>query len=146
MRIFDEKKENELVLENLDLSKGYLKQDKLFLKKHKAIKEQTEIKEEYVIYEYPNGGKDIGYKIIQPYIAPKDAWDEYEDIQVYIPYTEKELAEKEIIELKAKLQDSDYKASRFAEGSLTAEEYEKTKQDRIAWRLRIQELSKKIRG
>jgi hypothetical protein len=99
MRIFDKDKKNELVLENLDLTKGYLKEDKLFIKHHDEILEQKEIKEVYTIAEYENGGKDIGYKTIQPYIAPQEAWDEYEDIQVYIEYTEKEL-EKKLEELK----------------------------------------------
>lgn len=99
MRIFDNKKEFELKIESLDLTKGYLKKDKLFLKKHKAVKEQMEEFEYVIIKEYPNGGKDVDKKIIKPYIAPKDEWEEYEDIQVYVEYTEKEL-EKKLEELK----------------------------------------------
>ena len=140
MRIFNNKKENELKIENLDLTKGYLKEDKLFIKKHKAVLEQQEVKEEYVITEYPNGGKDIGYKIIKPYIAPKEAYDEYEDIQIFVPYTEKELAEKEILVLKQNLANTDYQAIKYAEGILSIEEYEEIKQQRIDWRNRINEL------
>ena len=94
MRIFNQDKTRELYVDDLDLTKGYLKEDKLFIKKHKAVLEQQEVKEEYIITEYPNGGKDIGYKTIKPYIAPKEAYDEYEDIQVYIEYTKKELVKK----------------------------------------------------
>ena len=46
----------------------------------------------------------------------------------------------EISQLKAKLQATDYKAIKFAEGLITAEEYEAIKQQRQEWRDEINRL------
>lgn len=58
--------------------------------------------------------------------------------------TEEEVAEQlrlaEIDELKALLMESDYKALKFAEGWLTADEYAPIKAERQRWRERINEL------
>ena len=141
MRIFDETKTNELT--EYDLSKGYLIADVL----ETEIPEQQAVEKKWhyeVIKEYPNGGKDIK-KVIdvegKPYIA---AHIETEEIKVYVPYTEKELermsANREIAELKAKLQKTDYQAIKYAEGVMSAEEYAETKAQRQEWRKRINEL------
>lgn len=141
MRIFDETKTNELT--ECDLEKGYLRDDVL----ETEIPEQIAVEEEFhyeVIKEYSNGGKDVK-KVIdvegKPYIA---AHTETEEILVYIPYTEAEIAkieaEREIAELKANLSATDYQAIKYAEGVLTAEEYAETKAQRQAWRDRINEL------
>lgn len=76
----------------------------------------------------------------------------WQDGQV-VPYTktEKEIAEgeakakrknvqREIAELKAKLRESDYKAIKYSEGEMTAEEFEPVKAERRAWRAKINEL------
>ena len=47
---------------------------------------------------------------------------------------------EEIAELKAKLAATDYQAIKYAEGALSAEEYEPTKIMRQEWRDRINEL------
>ena len=49
-------------------------------------------------------------------------------------------AQREIFELKSKLRDSDYKAIKYAEGEMTAEEFEPVKTERRAWRAKINEL------
>lgn len=49
-------------------------------------------------------------------------------------------ASKRIPELKQLLADSDYKAIKFAEGELSAEEYATTKAQRAAWRAEINAL------
>lgn len=141
MRVFDETKTNELT--EYDLEKGYLKADILEteIPEQKAVEEVSHYE---TIKEYPNGGKDVK-KVIdvegKPYIA---AHTETEDIYIYIPYTEAELekiaANREIAELKAKLSETDYKAIKYAEGVLSAEEYAETKAQRQAWRDRINEL------
>jgi hypothetical protein len=77
-----------------------------------------------------------------PAVAARDAYDEYEDICVYVPYTEKELAEREIRSLKKKLAETDYRAIKYAEGVLSEEEYAPDKAQRQAWRERIGELEK----
>ena len=71
-----------------------------------------------VIGTYPNGGKDL--RAIQS-VAAQEAWDEYEDIYVYIPYTENELAviaaNKKISEAKAYLRETDYIVLKIAEAT-----------------------------
>ena len=89
MRVFDESKTTKLT--EYDLSVGYLKPDKLFIAHHEA-QEAVEGQFHYeTIKEYPNGGKDVK-KVwdVEPQEA-REAWDEYEDIQVYIPYTQAQI-------------------------------------------------------
>ena len=50
---------------------------------------------------------------------------------------------EEIAELKAKLAATDYQAIKYAEGALSAEEYEPIKASRQEWRDRINELEVK---
>lgn len=83
MRVFNEDKTQEL--KEYDLNKGHLELDKLFIRHHKAVEEIKEQWHYETIAEYPNGGKDVE-KI-------KEEYDEYEDIYVYIPYTDEELEE-----------------------------------------------------
>ena len=146
MRIFNEDKTIELT--EVDESKGYLKEDVI----ETEIPEQEEVVEEWhyeVIAEYPNGGKDVK-KVIdvegKPYIP---AHTEREEILVYIPYTENELermaAEREISELKAKLRDTDYQAIKYAEGMFTLSEYAPIREQRQAWRDRINHLEERIK-
>lgn len=91
MRIFNDNKTAELT--NPDLSKGYLKQDKLFIAHHEAQEEIQQQSHYEVIAEYPNGGKDLKEVIDVEYRPAKEAWDEYEDILVYILYTQEQLNE-----------------------------------------------------
>ena len=141
MRIFNETKEIEL--KEYDLEKGYLKPEVLEtdIPEQKAVEEVSHYE---VIREYPNGGKDVK-KVIdvegKPYVP---AHVKREEIQVYVPYTECELkaisANSEIRELKQKLNETDYKAIKYAEGVLSEDEYSGTKAQRQAWRDRINEL------
>lgn len=146
MRIFNEDKTVELF--DCDLEKGYLKKDVI----ETDIPEQEEVVEEWhyeAIKEYPNGGK-ILEKVIdvdgKPYIP---AHTEREEIWVYIPYTVEELAkiaaEREIAELKANLRDTDYQAIKYAEGMFTLSEYAPIREQRQAWRDRINHLEERIK-
>lgn len=90
-RIFNETKTKEIT--NPDLEKGYLQNDKLLIAHHEAQEEVQEQTHEELLHEYPNGGKEYIEVIDVPYQPAKEAWDEYEDIQVYIPYTEEEIAQ-----------------------------------------------------
>jgi hypothetical protein len=145
MRTFDESKTIELT--EYDLDRGFLRDDVLLteIPEQEAVEEVAHYK---VIKEYPNGGKDVE-KVIdvegKPYIA---AHTESEDIKVYVPYTETELArisaEQEIRSLKTKLYETDYQAIKYAEGEITLEEYAPMKEQRKAWRSRINELEKFI--
>ena len=91
MRVFNEDKTQEL--KEYDLNKGHLELDKLFIRHHKAVEEIKEQWHYETIAEYPNGGKDLAKVIDVPYQAPQEEYDEYEDIYVYIPYTDEELEE-----------------------------------------------------
>jgi hydrogenase maturation factor HypE len=51
---------------------------------------------------------------------------------------------QKINQLKAKLRDTDYKAIKFAEGEMSAEEYEPVKLERRAWREEINLLEAEI--
>lgn len=124
MKIFNKDLSVELEAKLLDLSIGYLKDDKLFVQHHDAIlaipeqsveeqveKLQAQGKEvelnsyDGLWYEtlksYPNGGKTV--RSIKPieYQPAKAAYDEYENIQVYIPYTEEELEEQRLTNRRA---------------------------------------------
>lgn len=143
MKVYNQDKSQ--ILTDYDLEKGHLEQDTIItvIPEQKAINEVSHYE---VIAEYPNGGKDVK-KVIdiqgQDYVPEHT---EVEQIQVYIPYTADELrkmqATAKIGELKQKLADTDYQAIKYAEGELTASEYEPTKALRRGWRQEINELEK----
>lgn len=114
MKIYNESKTQEL--KDPDLSLGKLVEDKIFVMHHDAVpaivgKTSEQIAKEMVaqgaetffnekqglwysvVKKFDNGGRSV--KAIYPVqaVPAKDAWDEYEDIYVYIPYTEEELLE-----------------------------------------------------
>lgn len=134
MKVYNESKT--ALLSSYDLSKGYLKDDKLFIKHHEKVAEKGHYE---TLAEYPNGGKDVQYIIDVP---ASEEYDEYEDIQVYVEYSDKQLAVVKIEELKAKLSSTDYQAIKYAEGELSTYDYEITKEKRRAWRKEINELEK----
>ena len=100
MRILDENN-IELTEEQINLELGYLRPESIISIHHKAVEEVKEVGHYEIIAEYPNGGKDVKWVIDVPHEDAKEAWDEYEDIQRYILYTEEQLAAKEA-ERKAK--------------------------------------------
>lgn len=145
MRIFNEDKTIELQESEIDESLGELVLDTLFVR---HVPYQAEVQQEShyeVIVEYPNGGKEVEEVIDIPYQAEVLEHDEYEDILVFKLFTEKELAKNKIEELKGNLTETDYQAIKFAEGELTAEEYEPMRLQRKAWRDEINNLEKVIK-
>lgn len=88
MRILDE---NNVEITSPDLNLGRLVVDKVFVAHHEAVDGVQEQWHYETIATYPNGGKDVERVIDVPGVAAADAWDEYEDIQRYIPYTPDEL-------------------------------------------------------
>ena len=88
MRVFDETKTNELT--EYDLKKGYLQMDKLFIAHHEET-DGVDGATRYEVTEYPNGGRSMRLVTVVEPVAPQKAYDEYEDIQVYIPYSEEEI-------------------------------------------------------
>lgn len=119
MKIYNEEKTQELI--DPDLEKGYLYDDKLLVKHHDAVPEKVIKTVEEQVKAYQAQGKEVilgdlgknyyltisftpktegmgadGREVvpIYPLVEPaKEAWDEYEDIQVYHPYTEEEYVE-----------------------------------------------------
>lgn len=92
MKILDE---NGIEIESPDLTLGYLKDETIFVKHHKAIEAVEEVWHYETVAEYPSGGKDVKKVVDVPGVEAQEAWDEYEDIQRYILYTEEELAAME---------------------------------------------------
>ena len=88
MKIYNETKTE--IIENPDIEKGYLKMDEIVT----IIPEQPAIEEQwhYEYKNYPSGGQSRT-RIIDvegvPYIAEHE---EREEIQIYIPYTDEQLA------------------------------------------------------
>lgn len=92
MKVYNKDKTEEL--KKYDLEKGYLIDDKLLIAHHEAVQEQGHYE---TIAENEFGGKEVEWKID---VAGVPAYDEFEDIQVYIPYTEKELLQRELYNLE----------------------------------------------
>lgn len=105
-RILDAKN-NELKPETIDLNAGKLVPDTITVH-HEAVEGVKEVSHVEVIKEYyekgPDGepvldeeghkivfGKDVRTVIDTPGVEAKDAWDEKEEIQRYVPYTAEEL-------------------------------------------------------
>ena len=122
MRILDENN-IELTEDQINLELGYLKPESIISIHHEATKEVKEVGHYETIAEYPNGGKDVKWVIDIPGVEAKEAWDEYEDIQRYVLYTEEELAARDA-EKKAKEEEAMLNAQlrRLAENAVTWDE------------------------
>ncbi len=116
MKIFNQDKTIELMEIDINYDLGRVVADKLLIAHHEEIAGKTveELVQELtaqgkeceqgadgkwydVVTVYDSGGKDV--EEVQA-IEQKDAYDEYEDIQVYIPYTEEELQERHMNALR----------------------------------------------
>lgn len=139
MKIFNEDKTIELEKEQCDLSLGYFDKDTL----DHIVPEQQDIKEvgHYeTIREYDNGGKDVEWIVEvagQEYVPEHT---EIEEILVYRLYTQQELNQQRINDLKYQLDETDYQAIKFAEGAMTEEEYAPMREQRQEWRDEINRL------
>ena len=78
-------------LESPDLSLGYLSEENILTAHHPAVEAIAEQWHYETVAEYPNGGKDVKKVVDVPGVEAREAWDEYETISRYIPYTEEEL-------------------------------------------------------
>ena len=115
MKIYNQEKTQ--ILENPDLSAGTLQKDKILVASHPAVAAKSA--EEYAaelqaqgatvetingkLYEivqvFPNGGKTVREIKGTP---AQEAWNEYEDIQVYIPYTAEELQAQTLSKIRGR--------------------------------------------
>lgn len=91
MKILDE---NNVELQSPDLSKGRLVEERLFISHHPAVEAVAEQWHYETAAVYENGGRDVKKVIDIPGVEARDAWDEYETVQRYIPYTDEELEER----------------------------------------------------
>ena len=110
---------------------------------HEAVQP---VKEQYhyeTIRVYENGGKDVKKVIDVEGVEGKEAYDEVIKEIVFVEYTQKEKDFLRIAECKRLLKDSDYKAIKFAEGLISAEEYATIKAQRQGWRDEINALERK---
>ena len=141
MRVFNQSKTQELT--EYDLSKGYLKDD-IITTHYNEVQEVQEVGHYETIAEYSNGGKDVKWVIDVEGVEYQPEKDVEEKIQVYVPFTQKELRIQEInnriSELKKLLADSDYRAIKYAEGQYTFQEYQPYLLQRKAWRDEINQL------
>ena len=157
MRVFNQDKTVEIT--DYDLTKGYLVNDEIATEHeaeivhHPAVEAVEEQSHYEVIAEYPNGGKDVRKVIDIEAVEPKEAYDEIvkeayderEPIQIYIPYTEEELkkmkAQRLHAELQAYLSDTDYAVIKCGELKLDLEtEYPGLSEKRALARSKINEL------
>lgn len=144
MKIYNEAKTREI--DNPDLNIGKLIEDKRLVKHCEAVEATKEVSHVEVVKEYENGGKEYRRVIDIPARDAREAYDEYEDIYIYVPFTEKEQALRRIAVLKAELFKTDYMAIKYAEGELSENEYADTKQRRAEWRAEINRLEGTVNG
>ena len=96
MKIYNETKTE--LLENPDLEKGYLKPDKIVSKTIPAVEAVEEVFH-YEYEHYDNGGSLRRKVVDTPAVEAQPERYEYEEIRVYIPYTEEELSNNELFKL-----------------------------------------------
>lgn len=89
MKILDQ---NGKEIANPDLTKGHLETEKIIIAHHDAVPASPGVSHIEVVKTYDNGGKDVMRVWDEKPQAAKEAYDETETIQRYIPYTELELA------------------------------------------------------
>ena len=127
-----------------DLEAGHLVPERILVARHDAIEAVEEVSHYEVIAEYEGGGKDVQRVIDVPGTAARDAWDEYEDVYRYVPYTAAERAKMRIEVLKAQLAETDYAVIKIAEGAATAADYADLIAQRQTWRAEINDLEGRI--
>lgn len=140
MRIVDQ---NGIELSDFDPKKGYLVEKQLFIKHHEAVEAAEEIGHYEVVAEYPNGGKDVEWIVDTPGVEAREAYDEYETVQQFIPFTAAQLAMQKIEELKQQLRDSDYHILKIVEGAITLQDCAEVIKKRASWRKEINDLERK---
>lgn len=132
------------ILENFDLTKGYLKNDYI-VEKIPEVKEVKEKGHYEIIKEYDNGGKDVKWVVDVAGVPYRPEKVVETPILVYIKYTTQELNQIRITELKNKLNNTDYKAIKYAEGQISEEEYASIKIERQKWRDEINNLENNLK-
>ena len=102
MRVFDQTKSYEIF--SYDEKYGRLVEDVIVKVSHPKVEAKSGIGH-YKETHYQNGGCDREWVWDVPPTAEVAAWDEYENVLVYIPYTAEELKEIRVSEIKSRLSD-----------------------------------------
>ena len=145
MRILD-KDDKEILERDVDYSKGYLTEERRFVKRHEAVEAVEEQGHWNTVAEYPNGGKDVEWVVDVERVEAKEAYDEYEDILRFMPFGQEELDLIKIDELKKRLSETDYVILKMIEGELTMEDCAETIAKRKGWRKEINKLEGTIKN
>ena len=114
MRILD-KNNNEIT--SPDLEKGYLEIETIVIKHHEAVEAKQGKSHIEVVKEYDNGGKDVITIWDEKPTEAKEAWDETEEIQRYIPYSADEL--EKISKEKEKAENKEAKLNSLYNADMT---------------------------
>ena len=128
MKVYNEAKTE--IIENPNLELGKLIDDTLTTHIPYSPRRERRVHEE-VIAKYPNGGMETIEVVDEEEREEILEHDETEEIKVYIPYTEDQLAkikrtkeiEEELLSLRAWLSEHDYIGTKIATGRATVEEY-----------------------
>ena len=114
MRTLDE---NNNVIENADLEKGYLTTETIVIAHHDAIKASPGKSHIEIVREYPNGGKDVATIWDEEPTEARDAYDETEEIQRYHLYSDEELKQRE--EKKKESEEKEHKLASLYNSDMT---------------------------
>ena len=99
MKVYNQEKTQ--ILEEYDITKGKLVNDTITIK-HPEVKAIEEKGHYETIAEYGNGGKDVKWVVEVAGVEYQPAREETEEIYVYVPYTDEELKNIQIEELRHK--------------------------------------------
>lgn len=134
MKIYNQDMQ-EITREACDLLRGRL--EKRTRTVHIDAVQAVEEKGHWVtVAEYPNGGKDVDWVVDIPGVEGIEEHDEIEECQVYIPFTEDELHEREANRIRSQ---REYMFKRYIDRSplwyegLTTEQEAELRTWRQAW-------------
>ena len=99
MKVYNQEKTQ--ILEEYDITKGKLVKDTITIK-HPEVKAVEEKGHYETVAEYENGGKDVKWVVEVAGVEYQPAREETKEIYVYAPYTNKELKDIQIEELRNK--------------------------------------------
>lgn len=88
MKVYN--KDKTKLLTDFDLSNGRLVDDVVLLEIKPKLEEIAEQGHYETLKEYPNGGRDVVWVVDVPGQSARDEEYVYEDVKVYVPYTEEE--------------------------------------------------------
>lgn len=81
-------------IQDYDLALGYLAERRKTVR-HAAVEGVAEEGHWETVAEYPGGGKDVAWVVDVPGVEARDAWEEIQIYNMYVPYTQQELDEME---------------------------------------------------